>query len=115
MYSDNALLITARCKDVQTVETIVGNGKKNHYVYNKGYVYKNRKWQPFTLSCASGQPIANAWCRGSARATLKDLNLTDKTAYFVAYTCEWYDNTWKCGCHDRACTTRHWQLQAAKL
>ena len=75
------------------------------YVYSQGYAWTGG-WTPVTFSCTGGALVSNAWCPNSAAAPLPNTAI-----YYAAYTCQWRDNQWKCGCRDQACTTGYWQLQ----
>jgi hypothetical protein len=35
-----------------------------------------------------------------------------KKPHYLAYTCQWRNNRWYCGCRDTACTQGYWQLQS---
>lgn len=78
-----------------------------HYTYHQGHQWNatTAQWEAFTFSC-SEPLLGNAWCPANASKILNPSH-----AFFIAYTCSWINNAWKCGCRDSACTTPYWQLQ----
>ena len=109
--AQKALMLQATC-ETDTTTLNIGNGRETGsgatlagltYVYHQGY-YNNGtgSWQPYSLQC-SGQDktkIANAWCKGSATASVPQ-----SARWFVAYTCIWSGSKWQCGCSDASCAT----------
>jgi hypothetical protein len=78
-----------------------------HYTYIQGHQWNSNisQWTPFTYQCDS-QVLSGAWCTTDASASLNPAY-----PYFIAFTCSWINDTWKCGCRDQTCTTGYWQLQ----
>jgi hypothetical protein len=78
-----------------------------HYTYIQGHQWDSSisQWTPITYQC--DEPlIGDVWCNANASATLNPAY-----PFFIAYTCSWINNAWKCGCRDQACTQNFWQLQ----
>lgn len=89
-----------------------GVGANDQYIYEKGYILENGKWKQFDFD----GPIKNgAWfhAEASKRFPLTAAQLKE-TNYVVAYICTRDGSSWKCGCRDRACLTKHWMLQSFK-
>ena len=86
---------------------VAGRGAPTQYVYHRGYLWSEGAWRPFSFE---GDAPRGAWFQGEARATLP-LAASGETQYAVAYVCQWVEDAWRCGCRDRACTERGWQLQ----
>ncbi|TSC73499.1 MAG: hypothetical protein G01um101470_44 [Parcubacteria group bacterium Gr01-1014_70] len=86
------------------------------YTYSRGYVYRDGgPWQSITLAPRGISTKVEEWINGAGEHNESILS-TDagKTIYFVAYTCQWINNAWKCGCRDATCagsTGNLWQLQ----
>jgi hypothetical protein len=106
------ILIDAQCDRSTGGATInVGSGASGQYIYNKGYVYKNNKWNAFAYVAGTGGTITGTWITAKAKADLTSSQLTVGTTYVVGYVCQKDGSAWKCGCRDSACTTAAWQLQ----
>lgn len=111
------LLLKATCQTDSTTLDI-GNGREVGsganaagltYVYHQGYWNTGSgAWTPYSLQCSGTDKtkIVNAWCKGSAQASLP---ATAK--WFVAYSCIWTGTKWQCGCSDSTCATTYWQVQ----
>ena len=89
----------------------VGSGASGQYIYNKGYVYKNNAWVPFSYTAGTGGVATGDWITAKAKVELTSDQLTGGTTYVVGYVCQKDGSAWKCGCRDSACTTPAWQLQ----
>jgi len=109
VFKPGELLVSVLCTDTNKIHITAGNNDQNTYVYNKGYRYENGAWKQYTLSCGAGEAVSGAWCVGNASASLN----TPATGqnYLVAYTCQYRNSAWKCGCSDTTCATPKWQLQ----
>jgi hypothetical protein len=114
------LLLKATCQtDSTTVD--IGNGRETGsgsnaagltYVYHQGYWNTGTSgWQPYSLQCSGTDKtkIVNAWCKGSATASLPAT-----ARWFVAYSCIWTGAKWQCGCSDSTCATTYWQVQGIR-
>jgi hypothetical protein len=96
-----SLLLNAACGS--QIDATVGPAT---YVYHQGYAWDGNAWNPLTYDCTGGAKVSNAWCPGTAQASLPA-----GTGYYLAYTCAYVNNTWKCGCRDQQCSANYWQLQ----
>ncbi len=103
------LLIRIECQ-LSAALVHVGNNLENLYIFDVGYVWRGHQWEAFQFDCNS-EKIDRSWCVGSATAQVSNLNLTTE-AYVIAYTCQWANKEWNCGCRDKACTENLWQLQS---
>ena len=108
LTSAREYLVQASCTNTTSATITAGNGNPLTYVYNRGYYYSGTAWTPYTLTCASGALISGAWCPGRATASIP---LPQNPTNVIAYTCQYTNNTWKCGCRDATCSTAYWQLQ----
>ena len=82
-----------------------------HYIWRTGYIWNptERKWKQFTFPQSSQY---EGWASGSARAEipLTSDDVVNGDNYVVAYTCQWKNERWYCGClNENACS--RWQLQ----
>jgi beta-glucanase (GH16 family) len=105
--SDQSLLLDASCT-AGDVTIRAGASGLPTYVYKQGYKWAQGNWQPYAFS---GSSPAGEWFAGSATARVareKDYTL------FVAYTCQYVNGAWKCGCADSICGAPKWQLQGAQ-
>jgi hypothetical protein len=83
-----------------------------HYTYVLGYQWNKaaQQWVSFNFACA--QPlIGSLWCPSNATKQLDVGYVTPPNSYYIAHTCSYVNNQWKCGCRDAACATPYWQLQ----
>ena len=108
LTSAREYLVSVACGSGTTGTVTAGNGNPLTYVYNRGYYYSGTTWTPYTLTCASGALIGGAWCPGRATASIP---LPQNPTNVIAYTCQYTNSTWKCGCRDATCSTAYWQLQ----
>ena len=110
----NRLFITGTCGTDDTATATIGSADPTEVVYDTGYVYRNNNWSPVPLSRQDpNSPIAaEDWFSGVATATF---NVTPgeimNENFFVAFVCQWVDDTWKCGCNDAACAQNLWNVQ----
>ena len=102
VFNPTSLLLKLYCS-TSTKEGWMG---PSTYVYHQGYAWDGTKWNAQTFTCTGGGIVSNLWCPTSAQGTLPA-----NTTYYAAYTCNFVNNSWKCGCRDQACTTNYWQLQ----
>ena len=115
--AQKALMLQATCETDSTTLNI-GNGRETGsgatvvgltYVYHQGYWNTGSgNWTPYSLNCSGNDKtkVANAWCKGSATASVPQ-----SARWFVAYTCIWTGSKWQCGCSDSTCATSFWQVQ----
>lgn len=89
------------------------------YVWDTGYMgTPGGVWEEVPII---GEQIPNnsGWINAEASAASYAYAPTEEirqqTHLFLAYVCTWYNDTWKCGCRDAACTESFWQLQAFRL
>ena len=108
LTSAREYLVSVACTNATRATITAGNGNPLTYVYNRGYYYSGTAWTPYTLTCASGALISGAWCPGRATASIP---LPQNPTNVIAYTCQYTNSTWKCGCRDATCSTAYWQLQ----
>jgi pimeloyl-ACP methyl ester carboxylesterase len=101
VFSPTQLLLRAYCTESSEIADV---GPAT-YIWHQGYALIGTVWQLFDLTCTGGAKVAT-WCPNSAAATLPNTAI-----YYAAYTCNYVNNTWKCGCRDQVCTTQTWQLQ----
>ena len=101
-------LLRAYCR-ARDVLLVAGSGAPTQYVWRRGFVWRAGAWHPFDFR---GDRARGDWFAGEARAILPLAPGGEQTRYAVAYVCQWVEGAWKCGCRDRSCTERGWQLQA---
>lgn len=108
VFNTSVVLLQASCNFVSIPLALTATAKVGPamYVYNQGYAFVNNQWQQITFSCTGGTLVSNAWCPNSA-----SVPLPNNSTYYAAYTCNFVNNQWKCGCRDQACTQNLWQLQ----
>jgi hypothetical protein len=102
VFSPSELLLQAACTNTGITAPI---GPAT-YVYHQGYTWDGSNWQLLQLTCTGGAKVSNAWCPNTAQGTLPA-----SASYYVAYTCNWINSRWYCGCRDTVCTQNLWQLQ----
>jgi pimeloyl-ACP methyl ester carboxylesterase len=102
VFDPNQLLLKAFCSSSSAIADV----GPTTYVYNQGYAWTGSTWQGVNFTCTNGALVSNAWCPNSASAPLPN-----NSTYYAAYTCNFVNNQWKCGCRDQACATPMWQLQ----
>ncbi len=108
--STTQLSISAKCSD-SSVTIGVGNGDVSQYIYKYGYRKINGKWVKISLK---GDKTKGSWFIGNATATFTDNSKTGK-GEVLAYICQKVDGVWKCGCGDKECKKRKWQIQKYDL
>lgn len=106
---DERMLFEVACHQ-DHVQVSAGDGSPTTYVYQRGYVWKQGAWQPVTFS--PQEKRVGDWLVGRAEATIPFSNAELKQRqYLVGYTCQWINQSWKCGCANASCATSSWQLQ----
>ncbi|MBI2172962.1 MAG: hypothetical protein HYT73_01990 [Candidatus Aenigmarchaeota archaeon] len=91
------------------------------YIWKTGWLYNGTKWVSFTFYAnealgGSGQYYSSGWVTSASIATVNNQNntnlnrLTQGGYWFVAYTCQYVNSQWKCGCRT-ATDCGKWQLQ----
>ena len=101
LFNPTTLLLKVFCGSQKTAQ--MGPAT---YIYHQGYAWNGTQWIQQNFTCTGGAKVSNAWCPTSAQVTLPA-----NTTFYAAYTCQYMNNQWKCGCRDTACTTNYWQLQ----
>jgi hypothetical protein len=112
------LLLTASCTS-DTTGVSVGNGDtgnpaQNYYgrqlVYYQGHEWDGSQWRrQVNFQCAAAIE-SNVWCVGSATGSIPI-----DSPWYLAFTCVWTGNQWKCGCRDLLCNpTNLWQIQGIR-
>ena len=111
VYSPSDLLVDATCTDdgftPEVGHTLPTDGTAATYA--RGYVHDGTQWQPYDLTPTDGASRDGDWIMGPA--TGSQLDYETAPTYFVAFTCQWRDNAWRCGCQDTTCATPRWQVQ----
>ena len=91
------------------------------YVWKTGWLYNGTKWISFTFFAnevmgGSSTYYSSGWVTKAALATVNGQNNTNLSMlrpggyWFVAYTCQYVNSQWKCGCRTAADCGK-WQLQ----
>jgi hypothetical protein len=104
----NELVLNASCSATAvTAQIHKPFSIQHHYTYIQGYQWNSNfdRWEPFIYQC-EGQVLSDAWCTTAASASLNPSH-----PFFIAFTCSWVNNQWKCGCRDPQCAQGFWQLQ----
>jgi triacylglycerol lipase len=111
------LLLTASCT-ADTTDISVGNNNRGdpaqnyngrQLVYNQGYEWTGSQWQQVNFQCVA-EIESNIWCVGSATDSIPI-----SSPWYLALTCMWTGNQWKCGCRDLSCTPSNlWQIQGIR-
>ena len=81
------------------------------FIYKFGYYYTVAGWEAFEFT---GDAVGNSnWIAESATwdPTLDKSDFSDGQNYVIAYSCEKYDGTWRCGCQSQGGTCGLWMLQ----
>ena len=102
VFNPTQLLLKASC----TSSSVTADIGPATYVYHQGYSWDGTKWTQLAFTCTGGAKVSQVWCPNTAEAPLPT-----NTTFYAAYTCNFVNNAWKCGCRDQACTTNYWQLQ----
>lgn len=106
-HEDRSVVFYATsCTSEQASMQVSNSANTAFYAYHTGYYWTGSAWQAFALTGV--ESVGSAWYLGSATGTIP---VVGKTTYAVAYTCQYVDGTWKCGCTDAECNTSSWQLQ----
>ncbi|NBD73754.1 hypothetical protein GVX82_01790 [Patescibacteria group bacterium] len=117
MFSEvSELLLDADCS-ATTFRPVVNEPDEHageFAVWDQGYVWRDSQWESFDLVPSEEATRFGSWIWGSARGPDLEYGPGQGAAYFVAYTCQWIDGGWKCGCRDGSCRERAWQLQSAQ-
>ncbi|MCD5381906.1 MAG: hypothetical protein LR017_01165 [Candidatus Pacebacteria bacterium] len=89
------------------------------YIWHTGYMAtEGGTWEKIEFI---GERVAgtSGWINGEVQGANYSFTTTKAALrephVFLAYTCSWVENAWKCGCRDASCTSSHWQLQAVQL
>ena len=104
----NELVLNASCSATGvTAQIHKPSSIQFHYTLTTGYQWNagTSQWEQFTYSCSDAL-ISGTWCPGNASKVLNPAH-----PFFIAHTCSWINNAWKCGCRDAACSQSLWQLQ----
>ncbi len=91
------------------------------YIWKTGWLYNGTKWVPFTFSAneilgGSSQYYSSGWVTNASIATVNSQSNSNLSRlkpggyWFVAYTCQYVNSQWKCGCRT-ATDCGKWQLQ----
>ena len=108
VFNPTELVLQAFCSATDvTAQIQKPSSIQYHYTYKEGHQWSTalQRWEAFTFTCT--EPLlADTWCPGNASKSLNQAN-----PFFIAYTCSWINNSWKCGCRDQSCTQTYWQLQ----
>lgn len=80
-------------------------------IYRTGYRWDGTRWSSMSYS-ADGGITSGYYIIGKAKTSSQRYATTTNTT-FIAFTCTYTNNAWKCGCRDSACSTPYWQLQGA--
>ena len=114
VYSPSDLLVDATCTDdgftPEVGHTLPTDGTAATYA--RGYVHDGTQWQPYDLTPTDGASRDGDWIMGPA--TGSQLDYETAPTYFVAFTCQWRNSSWRCGCQDTNCATPLWQLQGVQ-
>src|SRR3989344_3461786 len=94
---------------------------RGDYIYSTGYVYLSgeSRWQPITFAAdtergGGSQYLSGGWISGAAISEGNSLSLMPGTNFFVAYTCQWINGQWKCGCRTENDCGK-WQVQTFEV
>ena len=86
------------------------------YVYKYGYVWDGSQWTRFEFP---QQKVSNNWVAREASFDVNSLGLTAGEYSVVAYTCQYVNKEWKCGCRTSQCRNGvdggMWQLQKVRV
>lgn len=91
------------------------------YVWKTGWLYNGTRWVSFNFtpnekSGGSGQYYSSGWITNASIATVNGQNNSNLNRlmpggyWFVAYTCQYVNSQWKCGCRTTT-NCGKWQLQ----
>ena len=106
------LFVKVDCTDTNA-ELIAGTNTSDQFVYRFGYAFSDNQWKQVSLR---GSERDGDWYVGQATARLpytRD-DLDADWQYVVAYVCVYENEQWNCGCENRQCADRKWQLQAIR-
>ena len=115
--SPNQQLAVAAACDTATPDVLLAAGANNTgtYVYRKAYSYNAGvgSWQSQTLQPAPGSQVVGDWILGEALGEVEvGVSNANNRTYLAAYTCEYINGSWNCGCTDAQCSSSAWQLQS---
>lgn len=106
------LLVKSNCPTSgNSLDITIGKGNTSQYIWSTMYVYGGSSWTDYSLAGTAGP---SGWLigQGDKTITMPFSPTTSNPLFFVGYTCTPVGSTWKCGCRNASCTTKHWQLQA---
>ncbi len=105
-------VLTVSC-DPGNIRATAGSSTAQTFVYNKGFVYAGGSWQSISFSGmnATGNP---GWLSGKANSSLLPEATGGAGNFVIAFVCQYVENSWKCGCRDKACANSFWTLQKYK-
>lgn len=114
---DRELTVKAECEE-EVFIPLIGSTRvsdADFAVYTLGYYWTGNEWLPYALEPRSDRDhIVGSWVMGDAVGpTIEYISWANPT-YFVAYSCHWVNNSWRCGCQTSSCTRPAWQLQAVE-
>lgn len=96
------IFIKVMCK-VDSIEAEVGTGNDNFFVWHQGYITKDgTTWE--TIELTSEQATGNGnWLFGKGKVVtpIATAKLMEPN-YLATYTCAFVENSWKCGCREKA-------------
>lgn len=116
--SDKRLIMRSECTADGFKAKIEGSTQdgKSVAAFRYGFKWNGKTWERFEfISNASGGTETNTASEFLAQPLVsKDtLAYTGDTTYWLAYTCTYKNNLWKCGCADDTCSRSHWNMQGA--
>lgn len=123
VFSDEEeLVLDPICETNGDLKLLVHGESFETFVSKHGYIWDGARWNPITLKGGVPAPgfVADPvtgfadWYSDSAIFRIRRDEHDDypATIYFVAYACYRINGELKCGCKDRTCGERLWQLQA---
>ena len=98
------LLLGATCSG-SNLNVVAGNNQPTTFIHKIGYYWDGTAWQSYAFS---GSVPNGDWFQNAAQATIPKIGIS----HFLAYTCQYISESWKCGCADTVCNTSYWQLQS---
>gem|GEM_PF-6691217 len=99
-FSLNTVFMKVLCAPKEA-QFEVGTGDPNMFIWDTAYVWRGNAWKQVSLS---GQSKTGQWYRGTANASAPftaALTTPGTVDYFIAYVCQYANDTWKCGCSSK--------------
>lgn len=107
--STRELLLKSYCTNRGFISRFGYDSAGTVAIYRTGYRWDGTRWKSMSYSSDGGMKSGD-YIVGKAKTSSQRYATTTATT-FIAFTCTYVNNGWKCGCRDNSCNTPYWQIQ----